>query len=182
MLWNKATVSCKIDTVSLLQDFSGLSGETPINQMFEPIDFDCVTDGKIVPLAFVEELIMNKDTMDLNSLKEAARGKSFALDREVGQNDVMKQIIESKLGPEYTVTRKTMTSRKGQSFNPFSISKQDLCILHNVNFKRDEVVTGMIGLSSSTLVEASVVDEGVYSLGWWNLRRASTPEIRRWQR
>ena len=84
MHWNKATVSCKIDTVSLLQDFTGLSGETPINQVFEPIDFDCVTDGKVVPLAFVEELIMNKDTMDLDLLKEAARGKSFALDREVG--------------------------------------------------------------------------------------------------
>ena len=78
----------------------------------------------------------------------------------------MKQIIESKLGPEYAVTRKTMTSQKGQSFNPFSRSKQDLCILHKVNsFKRDEVVTGMIGLSSSTLVEASVADEGVCSLG-----------------
>ena len=73
----------------------------------------------------------------------------------------MKQIIESKLGQEYTVTRKAMTSRKGQSFNPFSRSKQDLCILHNVNsIIRDEVVTGMIGLNSSTLVETSVADEG----------------------
>ena len=44
---NKATVSCKIYIVSLLQDFTGLSGETPINQVFEPIDFDCVTDGKV---------------------------------------------------------------------------------------------------------------------------------------
>ena len=94
---NKAVISCKMATfhqfVSLLQDFTSLSDGTPIIQKFEPVDFDCITDGKVVPLAFVEELIMNKDIMDLESLREAARGKSFALDKEVGRNDVMKQII-----------------------------------------------------------------------------------------
>ena len=158
---NKAVISCKMDTVSLLQDFTGLSDGTPIIQKFKPVDFDCVTDGKVVPLAFVEELIMNKDIKDLELLREEARVKSFALDKEVGQNDVMKQIIESKLGPEYTVTGKAMTTRKGQSFNPYSRSKQDLCIQHNVKcFKKDEVVTGMISSNSFTLMEASVVDEG----------------------
>ena len=54
-----------------------------------------------------------------------------------------------------------MTSRKGQTFNSYSRSKQDLCIQHNAKFfKKDEVVTGMISSNSFTLMEASVVIEG----------------------
>ena len=55
-------------TVSLQQDFTGLSDGTLIIQKFKPVDFDCVTDGKVLPLAFVEKLIMNKDIKDLESL------------------------------------------------------------------------------------------------------------------
>ena len=47
--------------------------------MFALFDFDCITDGKAVPLAFVEKLIMSKDSMNGDALKEAAHGMSISV-------------------------------------------------------------------------------------------------------
>ena len=51
-----ATISCKVDVVSALTDLNG----TTLSTIFEPLDFDCVTNGKVVPLSFVETLIVKR--------------------------------------------------------------------------------------------------------------------------
>ena len=98
--------------ISAMSDLS----ETPITLVFRTVDFDCVTDGKVVPLSLLDEAL-NED-MPRTELRELIHSMAIPLDREVGRNDVIQQILEIKLGPQYVVSRKQMTKRRGHKFNP----------------------------------------------------------------
>ena len=79
------------------------------------------------------------------------------LDKEVGRNDITKQVIELKLGDDFIVSKKPMTKRKAQSFSPYSRSFQDLCIQHCVNsFQGNVVVAGLIITGETS--EATIMD------------------------
>ena len=60
--------------------------------MFRTLDFDCVTDGKLVLLSFVNELLRNED-MDKSAIMEQVLGNAFILDRKVGKNYIMEQLL-----------------------------------------------------------------------------------------
>lgn len=149
---SQAIVSCSIKNVSTIADLSG----APINPIFRPLDFDCVTTGRVVPLSLLDELILNED-LQRSEIKELAHSMALALDREIGRNDITEQILAAKLGAEFSISRKPMTKRKAQNFSQYSKSRQDLCIQHIDNaFKNDEVVAGHITSSDSTFVESSL--------------------------
>lgn len=119
--------------------------------------------------------------MDRSVMKQLICNNAFTLDREVGHNYVTEKLLGLKLGPEFTITRQSMTKRKGKSFNTYSKSKQDLCIQYNKNaFREDTVHVGVI-TSSSTIVESNldttmmVTNEGEVL---WNLRKIHSRMIR----
>lgn len=133
----------QIDKVSATKDFC----KAAINPVIRPLDFDCITNRKLVLLSLLDEIILNKDIQG-SKIKELVCSMVIALDREVGKNDIMHQILWVKLGPEFSV------SRKGQNFNSFVKSRQDLCIEHVTNaFKIDTAETGFITSGDATFVK-----------------------------
>ena len=109
---------------------------------------------KVVPLVLLDE-VLNED-LPRSELKELVHSMAIPIDREVGRNDIIQHILEAK-GPKFVVSRKSMTKRKGQTFNTYSRSRQDLCIQHVENaFKSDTVMSGVITSSDATLVEGTM--------------------------
>lgn len=80
----------------------------------------------------------------------------------MGRNDVVREMVEKKLGSEFLVTKRAMTKRKGISFNLYSKSRQDLCLQYKENAftSRYRVVAGII--TSSSVVEGSfdLIEDG----------------------
>lgn len=167
---SKAIVTCKIDNVLAISDLD----VARIDPMFQAMDFDCVTDGKLVPLSFVNKLLTNEE-MDRSEMRELLLRNAVALNREIGRNDIMEQLLALKLGDEFTVTRTPMTKRNGQNFSPYSRSKQDLCVQYKPNaFINDSVLAGLgIVTSSPTVVEGDLMisDEGEVITGVMEFKR-----------
>jgi len=85
---SQTSVNCTISEVLSLCDMNA----TPIESVFCNLDFDCVTDGKLVPLSFVRELL-NDERLDRKEIMEQVLNNAFLLEREVGRNDIMKQLF-----------------------------------------------------------------------------------------
>ena len=80
-------------------------------------------DGKVVPLSLLDE-VLNKD-LPRSELKQLVHSMAIPIDREVGRNDIIQQILRVKLGHKFVISRKPMTKRKGKSFSAYSRSSYD---------------------------------------------------------
>lgn len=54
---SQASVSCQVNEVLAYADLN----EAPIDPTFTLMDFDCVTEGKLVLLAVLDQLLMNEE-------------------------------------------------------------------------------------------------------------------------
>ena len=112
--------------------------------------------GKLVPVALLDQLLLNEN-LTRREIRDRINSVAMELDKEVGRNDITKQVIELKLGNDFIVSKKPMIKRKAQSFSPYSRFFQDLCIQHRVNsFQGNVVVAGLITTSETS--EATIVD------------------------
>ena len=92
---------------------------------------------------FIQQLLTIEH--DPRGICELAREKAVSLTCEPSKNDVIEQIIQKRIGKDFTVTRKPLTQRKKMSYNPYSRSRYDLCIQHKE--KSFQAATGLLRAS-----------------------------------
>lgn len=147
---SQAIIHCRINQLSAIKG----PCDTTINPVFSPIDFDAITNGRVVPLSKLEKLI-SSENVERNDLIELAHNMAIAMDMEPERNNITQQILVATLGADFTVS---MTKRNAQNFSPYSkLRRHDLCIQHVANaFKDDAVIAGFVTTSDVTLVEADI--------------------------
>ena len=127
---------------------------SPPTTIFSSKDVNWIDSGMMVPYSALVDL-MECDPHRMRSLVE---DMVVTLKHETSRNEVLEDIIQKKLGSEYTVSHKPTVPRQGQSYSPFSRSRHDLCIQHNTNhFKSGVVRSAVVG--SSVVVETGTNEE-----------------------
>lgn len=125
--------------------------------VFSSEDIDWINTGMIVPFSTLVSLIrQNPDRMI-----SLAREMAVTIKQENSKNEILEEIIKRKLGDEYTVTHKPVTTRQGQSFSLYSRSRHDLCIQHKEkHFRSGTLIAAVVGSSMSVETENSEKVDG----------------------
>ena len=127
-------------------------------EVFTAIDFNCVTSpGSLVPVDFIQQILTIED--DRRRICDLVREKAVSLTCEPAKNDVVEQIIQKKIGKDFTVCKKPLTPRKKTSYNPYSRSRYDLCVQH-----KEKCFQAATGVLRAGVVGASEDPDGIFAM------------------
>ena len=136
------------------------AGSTIRNEFID-VDFSCVTSkGQLVPLEALMELTTTE--VDPARIYEVAKERAVGMIDEISKNAIVRQIIQRKLGNNFIVTKKPITTHKNtELFSQYCRSQHDVCIQHKVHrCKAGVVQAGVVGHSMACDVKDKEVEEG----------------------